>query len=389
MSLLSIDELKTLVEQSQTPCVSLYMPTYRAGLEVQQNSIRFKNLIKQAEAQLQQEYSLRHDDALTLLQPAMELDKDAFWQCQNAGLAIFVAEGFVRSYRLPLDFAESVIVGDRFHLKPLLPLLTGDGRFYVLALSQQDIRLFEGTRYGIEEIELEDVPNTVDEALMYDETAKDGQFRIATSKGGTDNPFPHPGASHGQGSPDRDEPQTDILQFFHRVDQGIHKYVQGQEVPLVLAGVEYLLPLYQKANTYPHLINQIIAVENFSVLDLEKLHQQAWAIVEPQYTEAQHAAIDLYHELAGTGRATSDLKEAVSGAYYGRVDQLFVALNMQKWGNFDPQENQLQVHSDAEPGDQDLLNEAAVQTLLNGGTVYAVEPEAIPDNAPLAAVFRY
>jgi hypothetical protein len=26
---------------------------------------------------------------------------------------------------------------------------------------------------------------------------------------------------------------------------------------------------------------------------------------------------------------------------------------------------------------------------LNGGTVYAVEPEKVPDDAPLAAVFRY
>jgi len=32
---------------------------------------------------------------------------------------------------------------------------------------------------------------------------------------------------------------------------------------------------------------------------------------------------------------------------------------------------------------------AAIHTLLNGGTVYAVEPKAVPGDAPLAAVFRY
>jgi len=42
-----------------------------------------------------------------------------------------------------------VVVSDRFHLKPLLPLLTGDGRFYILALSQNQVRLLQGTRYSV------------------------------------------------------------------------------------------------------------------------------------------------------------------------------------------------------------------------------------------------
>lgn len=32
---------------------------------------------------------------------------------------------------------------------------------------------------------------------------------------------------------------------------------------------------------------------------------------------------------------------------------------------------------------------AAIHTLLNSGTVYAVSPELVPGNIPLAAVFRY
>jgi hypothetical protein len=62
---------------------------------------------------------------------------------------------------------------------------------------------------------------------------------------------------------------------------------------------------------------------------------------------------------------------------------------VQEWGNFDPQANELKIHADAEPGDEDLLNSAAIQTLLNGGSVYAVEPDQVPDQALLAAVFRY
>lgn len=391
MSLLSIDELKTLVDQSQSPCVSLYMPTYNGGTgtEVRQNPTRFKNLIKQAEALLQENSDLRHTEVLEFLQPAMDLDQDTFWQHQEEGLAIFIANNFLQYYSLPLNFDELVVVSDRFHLKPIMPLLTGDGSFFLLGLSQERIRFFEGSRYSIHEIELEDVPQSMDEALQYNETAKDGQFRISTSKGGTSNPFPQAGSYHGQGSPDQDKPQENILQFFHLLDKGLHKYLNGQRAPLMIAGVEYLFPLYKEANTYPHLVEDILPIDNLGVVKPEDLHQKVWPIIEPLYSEEQQAAIEQYRELAGSGKTSTDLKEAVSGAYYGRVDQLFVAVGVQEWGQFDPQENDLQVHEEAQPGDEDLLNVAAVQTILNGGKVYAVPPDAVPDEARVAAVFRY
>jgi len=389
MSVLPFDEFKALVEQSHNCCVSLYMPTIQAGAEVQQNPIRFKNLIKQAETLLQEQGNLRSPEALELLQPALELDQEDFWRHQSQGLAIFIADGVFRYYCLPLEFEELAVVSDRFYLNPLLPLLTGDGKFLLLALSQKQVRLFEGSRYSIQEIELEDVPTSVDAALLYDETAKEGQFRISTPKGGTNNSFQHAGTFHGQGSPDQDEPQADILQFFHMLDQALQKYFRNEQAPLVLAGVEYLLPIYQEANTYPHLVNTILPVENVGIFKPEEMQEKVWSVVEPYYTEAQNAAIDLYHELVGTGKASADLKETVAGAYYGRVDQLFVAVGVQQWGNFDPQANELQLHSEAKPGDEDLLNAAAVQTLLNGGVVYAVEPDSVPDHAPIAAVFRY
>ncbi|HBL11950.1 MAG TPA: hypothetical protein DD379_11175, partial [Cyanobacteria bacterium UBA11162] len=208
MTILSIDEVKTLVEQPKGLCVSIYMPIYRVGAEIQQNPVRFKNLMREAEEKLV-ENGLSNKEALELLQPAKDkIDSDEnFWQQPNDGLAIFLADGIFHYYRLPLSFDELVVVTDHFHLKPLLPLLTEDGRFYILGLSQQDIRLFECTRYSVSEVELPDVPKSIDEALLYDETAKDGQFRISTSKGGTNNPFQHAGSFHGQGSPDQDKHQ--------------------------------------------------------------------------------------------------------------------------------------------------------------------------------------
>ncbi|MFB2922437.1 hypothetical protein [Aerosakkonema funiforme] len=388
MSLLSVDEIKTLVEQPKGLCVSIYMPTYRGGAELQQNPIRFKNAIRKAE-ELLVENGFSDREALKFLQPAQEeLDRSDFWEQQDNGLAIFIADGVLQYYRLPINFDELVVVTDRFHLKPLMRLLTGDGQFYILEIAQKQIRFLECTRFSAREVELEEVPKNMDEALQYDETAKEGQHRIATSKGGTNNSFQQPGSFHGQGSPDRDNIKRDLLQFFYAVDRGLQKYLNGKKAPLVLSGVEYLFPIYREANSYQHLVEEGITGNN-KILTPEELHALALPIVEPIFLQSQQQAIEHYKELTSTGKTCTDVKEAVPAAYFGRVEQLFVAVGVQQWGNFDPDTNTVYMHPEPEAGDRDLLDAAAIQTLLNGGTVYAVEPDKVPDEAPLAAVFRY
>ncbi len=387
MSLISLNELRTLVEQPQGICVSIYLPTIRASADIAQNPIRFKNLIRQAEAQLQ-EHQLDSTAVRQFLQPAMDLDKHEFWQHQEEGLAVLISQDFLRYYRSPIAFEELVVVGDRFHLKPLLPLLTDDSQFYILALSQHSVKLLEATRYGVKEVEVPDMPSSLEDTLLYDPTSKTGQFRIQTGKGGTNNPYPSGGSFHGQGAPDRDENQKTKLQYFHIVDRAVYDFLKNEKAPLILVGVEYLIPLYRDANNYPHLVDEFVN-GNFELSTPEEIHAEVLPIMEPRFTEAKQQAIARYQELSNTDKVSTDLNETVSAAYFGRVDQLLVAVGVQKWGNFNSENNETHIHEEAEPGDEDLLNSAAIQTLLNGGTVYAMPPEQLPEPAPLAAVFRY
>ncbi|MEH2415569.1 baeRF7 domain-containing protein [Nostoc sp.] len=389
MQLISKEEIKTLIEQPKGNCVSIYMPTHPAGPEVRQNPIRFKNLVREAEARLI-DAGLTQEDAIALLEKSQEIDTQEFWEQIGQGLAIFISDNIFRYYSLPIDFQELVVVTDRFHIKPLLPILNGNGRFYILALSQQDVRFFEGTRYSVKELEVENLAKSLDEALQRDDTAKEGQFRIATSKGGTSNTFSQPGTFHGQGSPDRDKHQEDILQFFQTVDRALHDKLKLQKAPLVLAGVEYLLPVYRQANTYQHLMDEAIT-GNPEILSAQELHDQAWPIVEADFQKSQQAVLEQFHELFGgdTGKASNKLEEVVSAAYYQRVDSLLVAVGQQQWGLFDPTSETVYLHPEKETGDEDLLDFVAAHTLLNGGTVYAVPFEEIPYSTAVAAIYRY
>ena len=395
MYLLSVEELKTLMRQRPGWHVSLYLPTHRVGAETLQNSIRCKNLRRQAEERLLA-CGLRATEVQTMLAPVDNLlENFAFWQHQSDGLAIFIAADFCRTYRLPLTFAELVVVNRRFHMKPLLPLLTNDGRFYLLTLSQNNVRMFDCTRYHVSEIdltELAEVPTSLAEALQYDDPEKQLQFHTGTQGTGTPG---GPGGTaarraaiyHGQGV-GKDDTKVNILRFFHLLDKGLQTLLHDEQVPLVLAGVDYLLPLYREANTYAHLVEEGIP-GNPEGLRAEELQTQGWDILAPHFRQGQEAVVATYQQYLGTGRASNNLLEIVPAAYYGRIDTLFVALGIQQWGSFAPNTQEVQLHQEPTPEDEDLLDFAALHTFLNSGTVYAVKPDEGPDGTPLAAVYRY
>lgn len=386
MSLLTRDELKMLFNVQEGPFVSIFMPTARAGAEVQEGPIRFKNLLNQAEERLS-ETELRRPEARQLLEPARALlEQSDFWQHQSDGLAVFMNPNLFTTYRLPLQFEEKMLVSDRFFLKPLMPLLTGDGQFYILALSQNELRLLRGSRHSVQEMDLEDVPQSLAEALRFDEFLKQHQFHTnapPVHQGG------HRAAIHHAHSADEDDKDDMLVRYFQQVDKGIMEVLQNEQAPLVLAGVEHLLPRYRQANSYQHLVEEAVTgnPEEFSP---EELHRQAWQVVSPYFEQNRQKAIALYNELVNnSGQASGALEEVVAAAYYGRVGTLFVALGVERWGRFNPATSELHLHPTQQPGDEDLIDAAAIQTLLNSGKVYAVEQENVPGGGPVAAIFRY
>lgn len=387
MKLLFIEELKILLQQPGEICVSIFLPTHRLGSDTQQNSIRFRNLIRNAEKQLI-DCGLRHEDAKNLLKAVKELDKYEFWQNQSDGLAIFCSHNLLRYYCLPLNLEELVIVSKRFYLKPLFPLFNSDGHFYILALSQNQIRLLEGTKHHIEEVDLAGTLPSLEEVLRFEDPER--QITSHTGTPGSADGRRSPGGVtvfHGHGAGDEDEKENLSL-YFHRVNEALRELLREEHSPLVLAGVEYLLPIYRKANTYSYLMDVGI-MGNPEILTAQELRIQTWAIVEPYFLQAQQKTIVQYRELLGTGKVSNQITETIPAACQGRVDKLIVAIDQQQWGTFDPDTQTVQVHPNAEPNDEELLDFAAVQTILNGGIVYAVELEDIPDKTPLAAIFRY
>lgn len=158
---------------------------------------------------------------------------------------------------------------------------------------------------------------------------------------------------------------------------------------MVLAGVEYLCPIYREASSYPHLVDEDVPVRPTGMRP-DELRGKAWAVVEPLFLKERKIAGDRYGYLLGTGRASAALEAVVPAAFEGRVDVLFVAQGARQWGSYDGEARRIRTENRPGPHNMDLLDFAAVQTLLHGGKVYAVEPDRMPgEGAIVAAVFRY
>jgi hypothetical protein len=376
-------DLRLLLGENEGPCVSIYMPTHASGKEGEQDAIRLRNLLGKAEERLSLDW-MPAPDARKLLKRARGLSNvAAFGKNRSNGLAIFISPSTFQRYRLPQAFTELDVVSRRFHVKPLLPALSVGERFFILALSQNKVRFFEASRETIEEISVPNLPANMEAALNYSGADRGSQVHSAMrgSLGKQAAVF------HGQGG-EADTRKEELVEFFRLVDGSLQPVLRDETAPLLLAGVQYLLPIYREVNSYPHLAKEE-SVGNCDRLSAKRIHQRAWPIVAPLFHLEREVAAAKFLRLAGTGKASANLQEILPAAQEGRVESLFVDVHALQWGRFDPNSSAVEFHEAPQSRDDDLLDLAAAKTLLSRGAVYAVERGQVPGGDMAAAVFRY
>jgi hypothetical protein len=249
--------------------------------------------------------------------------------------------------------------------------------------------LFQCTRFSVEEIALRRAPQSLAEALRYDEFEKQLQQHSTSSSGLGGGR--RPSMFHGQGSVgDHAATKPYLMQFLHEVDTAVATLLEEETAPLVLAGVKSIQGCYREVSRYRHLAEQGIA-GNPDRLGMSNLHQRGWTIVAPSFQKPKIDAIEQFGRLVGKAdpRAVAELGQVLAAAYAQQVETLLVAAETQLWGAFDPVTNRLQLHDEGQPGDEELLDVAVRMTLLNGGMAYVLDEQDMPVALPVAALLRY
>jgi hypothetical protein len=384
MTLLTKKEFAALAEMHEGRCVSAYLPTHQAGFEVneQQDRILFKNLLANVEKDMR-ELGFGSKETEEFLQPAKDLLADpVFWRNQSAGLAVFIGRDFLRCFHLPEPLQPYTYVAHEYYLKPLLPIFMGNGNFYLLTLNFQDVKFYRGNRDQLAEVPLpEMLPQRREEVVGYDYEPKVLGLHSGSGKGNV-------AIFHGHAEW-KEDVKEELLQFFRVVDQKIAPVIQGENIPLVVACLDYVFPLYREANTYAHLFQEAVTL-NPESLKLNHLHRKVWDKMAFYFDQEREQKAALFSQFMDTARTSTDIREIVPAALSGLVDTLFLDENQEFWGVYDSLSGTVRLQEAHNRSNTSLANLAAVKVFLSGGQVYLQEQAFLPGPwSAVNALYRY
>jgi hypothetical protein len=383
MNHITHEKFNELAAINMPHCISIYIPTHRAGKEVNDriDQINLKNQLQEVANELQG-WQIHSRDIETLLRPAKELlDNSSFWSQQSEGLAIFIAPDFFEYFTLPVEFNEITYVSDHFYVLPLVSYLNDDGKFFLLSLSLSGAEFYEGLPHQINKLEVEELlPQQLEEVVGYDFKEKSLQFRT----GHTGN---NQSLVHGQGR-GKDEEKIEYEKFFRAINEGLMKILNNRRRPMVIAAVDYLVPIYKSVNGYKHLSDKFIP-GNPEHVDTNKLHAQARELLIDEFDQDRKKNLEAFEQALSNGTASYKEEEVIKEAYGKRIDTLFVKKNELMWGVFDLENYTVKPRDDSRYKSC-LLNFAVAHTILNNGNVYLLNENEMPEpSSRINAVYRY
>jgi hypothetical protein len=384
MEILTRELIKELLSVSSNPCLSLYMPTHRSHPENLQDPTRFQNLVKQMEKTLLEKYPAI--EVNKFIEPYITLGKNSeLWNHALDGLIVLSTIELFKVISLPVPVDELVVVADSFHTKPLRKYMQSVDRYQVLGLSLNEIRLFEGNRHSLAEVELHpDIPKTLTEALGAELTEKHSTVASYGGVGGESSDM-----HHGQGGK-KDQVDKDAERFFRVIANTIYEnYSKPTGLPLILAALPEHHNLFKKVNKNPSLLPNCISVNPESI-STDKLIKLAWQVLEPDYLLKLDNLADKFEQAKANGLGSDNIDEVVDAAEAGKVETILLEadrviakrLRNKNTGTFKQADS-------TQPKLDDLLDDIGELVTKMGGKVKIIPPEKMPSKTGLAAIFRY
>jgi len=283
------DNLTALLNNQAVPCISVYMPTHRSHPDNLKDQLVYKNILKDMEKSLHEKFPALEAENLMKKFADLESDKD-FWLYRTESVAILGSPDLFQIFDLQRPIHKLLVVADSFHIKPLLRVLQSADRYHILYLNREQVRLYEGNRDSLEQVDISDIPTTIKAALG--EELTEPQLRVS-SYGMRGSGAGDKAMFHGQGSR-KEELRIDTLRFFRAIDRGIlENYSRPSGLPLMLAGVKEHHADFRDVSHNPALMDDGLMVD-IGAMDLDTLRAKAWEKIEPIYLQRLSALTDRY-----------------------------------------------------------------------------------------------
>ncbi|QXP58313.1 hypothetical protein [Olleya sp. HaHaR_3_96] len=377
-------KLKILASKQSAHTVTIYLPMNKKGKEQNEHlaQAHLKKCVKEIHQTLTN-YQLNKVEINNYLKPIEDLIANVdLWRNPSDGLAVFLDQNGISYYTLPIAFEVKTYVSNHFYLKPLLPLYYEDGVYFLLELSADYVKLYKCSKFSYKDLNIENfAPNQLKKAIGTDYKDKMLQFRTGHSAHTR-------GSFHGYGE-GKDDYKKELITFFRAIDLGVKKLIDNRKAPLLLACTDQLYPLYKEASLYPNLYkNHLNGDPEFKNKTL--MHQESWSLMQDYFNATKKDKIDLFTELYNTQKVSYSPSEIISAAIHGKIDTLFVKKGTDLFGIYYNINNSVRLDESKEITNTSLLNLACMQTFLQGGNVFELDPEHMPiKEQPINAIFRY
>lgn len=379
--------LPELLAPQESPCVSIYLTTHRTHPDNAQDAKTFKKLVEEL-APFKEQY--KKDQAVQAIFSRLDelADDYGFWQYTLEGLAVFATRETFHVYRLKRPVQSLAIVADSFHTKPLIKYLQSADRFHVLVLSLDRAQLYEGNRYKIDKVildEEDEIPSTMIAAL--DHEMRDLHATLASYRTATGERW-DTAQNHGLNKTDID---NDVEQFFRAIDRAItSEYSQPSGLPLVLATLPEHHHLFRRVSQNPLLFEKGIEI-NAAALEPDEIRKLAWEVFEPHYTEKLNQLVEDYHHAAAKDLGYDKIQQIVKDAHDGKVSALLLEEDRVILGKIVDRDTVKY----ADTGDggfnkvDDVLDDLGELVKQFGGDVMVIPSEKMPTTTGAAAINRY
>ncbi len=365
------------------PCITLLLPPYRPGETSEPPAALLKSDLQAAARQLAAR-KVPEQAIGELLEPLRQLshEEESLAGAVSARI-IFRSPGVFRHFELPIppSSEQACTVGGCFWIRPILASLALPSTVYVLEVTKQAATLLacgftEVTAIGLPE----GTPKTLDEALGF--KAPDHDLINRSAAGPSSGAMQ--GVQFGTGS-GRETQHAHLHDFYRAIDRGVSELLHWNQAPLVLAGVDEDVNIYRAASTYPHLLEQGIHGSPGTQMTPAQILRQAHDIALFAIERGVAAGMAASKERLAPSRFSTNLDDILRAAVEGRVGDLYLDATAQSIGNFDGKifGGAFNWHG------EDLLNVAAVETLLRRGAVHALPTHLMPGTSLAAAAFRY
>ena len=358
------NDIIKIMSYKEYPCISIILPTHRTAPENRQDSIRLKNLIKEAERRLSEEFDQK--EVRQLIGRVNSVTEDIDHNYTLDGLAIFVNKNFSGKYDLPFSVKEQIVIDETFATRNLIYAFNRSPKYWVLVLSERPTRLYEGIRDQLVEVNNENFP------IYFQETTWDEPLRVGEIT---------------NSSAYRDEKSK---QFFRKIDRAFKSINAEEQLPLAITGVGRYLSFF---NEITENKQQIIAQleGSYDKTSPHELSKLVWPLVLEAIEKNKHDLVQELERAVGANKYSSGIQQCWRRAAEGRVQTLLVEKDFHYPATFGDDKLTLYLAESANlPGVIDDAVDELIETVIRkSGNAAFVENGALKVHQRVAAILRY